>query len=383
MTSSSLPSRFYNMAPAATSQAGLIPYPENSSLLNQHGAYDLNRTTLPPRQPSTPETSPRLTGPFTPDPSWGLLEADLSLKQALNSDHTHSSSIRFRSRERIPPVHLTKPILIISSLFPTLAATMQLSLLLYLLDVYVSLPQSPSGAHPRISPVYSIWPYVACVGSTRITAYKIFGFLIAFFYINTFALDLYLHIGVPTAKWFRWLRLLLACVSGGALIAVVFASADDTSHLHLYLVSVQGVTFTAVKSLTWAIDHTMRRNYALLKSDRNALLSKRWRYAVYILATPVGFLTVIGVYACHNPVDIQTKGTACYVLSAIAAICDWVYQLISVGFLLSLAYDLYQAGHYAEVRLRSGMGDADGKLNRVSTLSGESGGEPLGRYQPV
>ena len=369
------------MPTAATSQAGLIPYPEDSSLLNQHGAYDLNRTTLAPRQPSNPEPSPRLTGPFTPDPSWGLLEPDLSLKQALNSNYTHSS-ISARSHNRTNPPPLTKPILIISSLFPTFAATTQLLLLLYLLDVYVSLPQSPTGARPRISPVYSIWPYVACVGSTRLTAYKIFGFLIAFFYINTFTLDMYVHWHLPTTKWLRWLRLLLSAVSGGALIAVVFASADDTSHLHLYLVSVQGVAFTAVKSLTWAIDHTMRRNYPLLRTDRNARLAKRWRYAVYALAAPVGLLTVIGIYACQNPVEIQTKGTACYVLAAIAAVCDWVYQLISVAFLLSLAFDLYQAGHYAEVRWRGEIGGEDLKMNRESTLSGESG-KPLGRYQRV
>jgi hypothetical protein len=384
MTSSYQPSRFYNMPPAATSQAGLIPYPEESSLLNQHGAYDLYRTTRAPPQPPSPKPSQRLTGPFTPDPSWGLLESDLSLKQALNSDYTHSS-ISARSRNRQPHTHLSKRLLVISSLFPTLAATTQLLLLLYFLDAYVSLPQSPSGGRPRISPFYSIWPYVACVGSTRLPAYKTFGIILAFLYINTFTLDLYIHHPLAPARYLRWLRLLLATVSGGSLIAVVFASADDTSHLHLYLVSIQAVSFTAVKSLTWAIDHTMRRHYPLLKSDRAAILAKRWRYAVYILAAPVGLLTVIGIYACHNTVELQTKGTACYVLVAISAICDWVYQLISVAFLLSLAYDLYQAGHYAEVRWRSEVGEGEGDGKRESALSGRSGGsgEPLGRYQRV
>lgn len=378
---SSPPSRFYHMPPAATSQAGLIPYPEDSGLLYQHGTYDLNRITPAPRQPSSAEPSPRLTGPFTPDPSWALLEPDLSLQQALNSNYTHSR-ISARSRNRMNPARLAKPVLIISSLFPTLAATTQLLLLLYLLDVYVSLPLSPTGARPRISPVYSIWPYVACVGSTRLTAYKIFGFLIAFFYINTFTLDLYMHWHLPTTKWLRWLRLLLSAVSGGALIAVIFASADYTSHLHLYLVSVQGLAFTAVKALTWAIDHAMRRKYPLLRTDRNARLATRWRYAVYALAAPVGVGTVIGIYACHDAVAIQTKGTACYVLAAVAAVCDWVYQLISVAFLLSLAFDLYQAGHYAEVRWRGEIGGEDLKMQRASTLSAESG-EPLARYQRV
>lgn len=371
--------RFYSMPPAATSQAGLIPYPEESSILDQHGAYDFNRTTIAARPTPSPEPSPYLSAPFTPDPSWGLLEPDISHKQALNSDYSHSN---ISKRTRTSSVRLTKPILIISSLFPTLAATAQLLLLLYLVDVYVSLPQSTTGGRPRISPVYSIWPYIACVGSIRITAYKVFGFLIAFFYINTFTIDMYVNWYNPTAKWLRWLRLLLSGVSGGALIAVVFASADDTSHLHLYLVSVQGVAFTAVKSLTWAIDHAMRQTYPLLKTDRTAVLAKRWRYVVYILATPVGLLTVIGIYACHNTADIQTKGTACYVLSAISAISDWVYQLISVGFLLSLAFDLYQADHYADVRLRSENGEAE---KRESTLSGRSreSGRPLVQYQHV
>lgn len=370
---------FYNMPPAATSQPGLIPYPEESRLLDQHGAYNFNRTTVAARPTSSPEPTPHLTGPLTPDPSWGLLEPDISHKQALNSDYSHSN---FSKRTRASSVRLTKSVLIISSLFPTFAATAQLLLLLFLVDVYVSLPQSATGGRPRISPVYSIWPYVACVGALRITAYKVFGFLIAFFYINTFTIDMYVNWYNPTAKWLRWLRLLISGVSGGALIAVVFASADDTSHLHLYLVSVQGVTFTVVKSLTWIIDHTMRRNYPLLKTDRTAVLAKRWRYVVYAFATPVGLLTVIGIYACHNTLDIQTKGTACYVLSAISAISDWVYQLISVGFLLSLAFDLYQADHYADVRLRSEMGEWE---KRESTLSGRSreSGRPLVHYQHV
>lgn len=363
------------MPPAATSQAGLIPYPEESSLLDRHGTYDLNRATPIPPTSSSPEPSPYLTGPFTPDPSWGLLEPDLSLKQALNSNYTHSNRISSFNRRM-------KPLLIISSLLPTLAATSQLLLLLYLLDVYVSLPQAPDGGRPRISPVYSIWPYVACVGSIRLLAYKIFGFLIAFFYISTFAVDMFVNWDIPTAKWLRWLRLLVSCVSGGALIAVVFASADDTSHLHLYLVSVQGVALTTVKSLTWAIDHTMRRNYILLKTDRNAVLAKRWRYIVYVLASPVGLLTVIGIYACHNTVDIQTKGTACYVLAAISAICDWVYQLISVAFLLSLAYDLYQAEHFANVRLRSEMREGQTRESMLSERS-EDSQKRLVKYQHV
>lgn len=265
-----------------------------------------------------------------------------------------------------------KPILIISSLFPTLAATAQLILLVFFLDVYVSLPQAPDGSRPRIAPVYSIWPYVACVGNIRLTAYRIFGFLIAFFYVSTFVLDMFVNWDCHTAKWLRWLRLLVSCVSGGALIAVVFASYDDTSHLHLYLVSVQAVSFTVVKSLTWAIDHALRRNYALLKTNRNAVLAKRWRFAVYVTATPVGILTVIGIYACHNTAEIQTKGSACYILAAISAICDWVYQLISVVFLLSLAYDLYQAEHYAIVRLRSEGFEGDMSGGQLSQRSGES-----------
>lgn len=373
---SSQAGRFYTMPAPASSQPGLIPYPEEAGLLDRHGNYDLDRARPTPSL----EPSPRLTAPFTPEPSsnWGLLEPDTSYssyKQALSSDYTHSAKSASFNRRR-------RPILIISSLFPTFAATAQLLLLLYFLDVYVSLPQTPSGARPRISPVYSIWPYVACVGNIRLTAYKIFGFLIAFFYISTFALDMFVNWDCRPAKWLRWVRLLLSVVSGGALIAVVFASADDKSHLHLYLVSVQGVTFTVVKSLTWAIDHTMRRNFAGLKRDRNAVLAKRWRQAVYITATPVGTLTIIGIYACHNTVDIQTKGTTCYILSAISGICDWVYQLISVAFLLSLAYDLYQAEHYANVRLRSELGEGEKSVSRFSQGSGESQ-LPFVKYQQV
>lgn len=275
-----------------------------------------------------------------------------------------------------------KPLLIISSLFPTLAAAAQLLLLLYLLDVYVSLPLTPDGARPRISPVYSIWPYIACVGAIRETAYRIFGFVIAFLYVSTFIADMFINWDCSIAKPLRWLRVFMSCVSGGFLIAVVYASEDDASHTHLYLVSIQAVSFTTVKSLTWAIDHTMRQNYALLSTDRNALLVKRWRYAVYLFATPVGILTVIGIYACHSHIDIQTKGTTCYVLSAISAINDWVYQLMSVPFMLSLASELYLAGHFANVRLRSEMGEGEKSEGMQSRQSRESQ-NPFVQYQQV
>ena len=362
---SSQANRFYNMPPQATSQPGLIPFPENASLLDRHGIYDLNRAAQPPQPIPSPEPSPCLTGPFNPDPSWGLLEPDISLKQALNSEYTRSKKATAFSRRR-------KTLLIVASLFPTLAATAQLLLLLYLLDAYVSLPQTSTGARPRISPVYSIWPYIACVGSIRGTAYRTFGFLIASFYVLTFIVDMIVNWDCRPAKWLRWSRLLLSCVSGGTLIAVVYASEDFTSHVHLYLVSVQAISFTAVKGLTWAIDHELRRQYPLLITDRNALFVKRWRYVVYLFATPIGALTIVGIYACHNTISIQTKGTSCYVLSAISAICDWLYQLISVPFLLSLAYDLYQAEHFARVRLRSEMADGDMSENRRSRQSKDS-----------
>ncbi len=51
-----------------------------------------------------------------------------------------------------------------------------------------------------------------------------------------------------------------------------------------------------------------------------------------------------------NETDIQTKGTTCYNLVAIAAIADWAYSIINISFVLNIAYDIYHHGHLKAAR---------------------------------
>lgn len=48
--------------------------------------------------------------------------------------------------------------------------------------------------------------------------------------------------------------------------------------------------------------------------------------------------------------EIQTSGTSCYIIVAIAAIADWVYALVDIAFGLNLAYDICNHDHLDAVK---------------------------------
>ena len=89
----------------------------------------------------------------------------------------------------------------------------------------------------------------------------------------------------------------------------------------------------------------MRKHYPALKTDRVASISHHWKQLVLLCAIPVAILANIGIYACMNETEIQTPGTSCYIIVAIAAAADWTYALIDISFVLNLAYDIYHHDH--------------------------------------
>jgi hypothetical protein len=235
--------------------------------------------------------------------------------------------------------------LALGTCLPIFYAITQLLMLVYFLDLYLALPRKISSQLPRISPQYSIWPYISCVGALNLTAFKIFAILIASLFCATFIFDLFISLHTRPAYWLRRILILVTLVWSALFIWLVFASKDVTSHVHLYIVSVKVITSLAIKTMSYFTGRQMRKYYPVLKIDRVASISHRWKQVVLLCAFPVAILANIGIYACMNETETQTPGTSCYIIVAIAAIADWTCALVDISFVLNLAYDIYHHDH--------------------------------------
>jgi hypothetical protein len=111
-----------------------------------------------------------------------------------------------------------------------------LSLFLY---IYLSLPMDPeTGTRRRISPQYSMWPFISCVGSTKLAVFRALSFAIVFCSILAVLLSFWLKYRMGPGYWLLRLQLLQTLAANAFLIWLVFASEDSATHLHLYIVSL-------------------------------------------------------------------------------------------------------------------------------------------------
>src|SRR5207248_9464591 len=149
--------------------------------------------------------------------------------------------------------------------------------------------------------------------------------LIAFFFCATFAFDLYISLHAHPGYWLRRLLIPLSLLWSALFIWLVFADKDANSHLHLYIVSVKLFTSLAIKTMSYFTGHQMRRRYPVLKNDHVALITYRWKQLILLCAFPLAILANLGIYACMDPTEIQTPGTTCYLIVAIAADADCAY----------------------------------------------------------
>lgn len=213
---------------------------------------------------------------------------------------SHSFNDRLTSSRR------TRTILTTASLLPIVSALSSFFLLLYLLDVYVTLPPTSTGARPRLSLSYSIFPYLSCVGHLREPVFKGLSFISAIFYISTFVADFFISRDITHAFAFRIARLAASVVAAILWTLVPFFSADASTHVHLYVVSVANVAGVSVKFMTYMIEHTMRRRFPPLRKDRIARISQAWKYIVFTGAArkspfpwPVSYQT-LQTHACDS-----------------------------------------------------------------------------------
>jgi hypothetical protein len=222
-----------------------------------------------------------------------------------------------------------------------------LSIFLY---IYLSLPMDPkTGTRRRISPQYSMWPFISCVGSTTLTVFRALSFAIVICSLTATSLLFYLNCKVKPGYWLRRLQLLQTLTANAFLIWLVFASEDNATHLHLYIVSLRLLFLFGAKCTAWLVAFAMRTAYPLLKNDRASRMSFHCKMALMPLALAMAVTANAGVFICRDPANIQEKSTTCYNLIAAAAVSDWCYSTVNTVFLLVMAYDLYYDEHYGRV----------------------------------
>ena len=159
-----------------------------------------------------------------------------------------------------------------------------LLMLVYFLDLYLTLPRTETGELPRISPIYSLWPYMARIGVENFTTFVAFATIVSFFFIGTFAADVALAWHTQPGYWLRRIRLVFSLAWGSMFIWLAIAGKDMLSHIPLYIISIKSLLSISIKSLTWMMDYLCHRHFPPLRTDPTATTSKRWKDIIMILA---------------------------------------------------------------------------------------------------
>jgi hypothetical protein len=171
------------------------------------------------------------------------------------------------------------------ALIPLVAAMLETSTLIYFFMAYVFLPSDPkTGALPRISGVYSTWPFTSCIGSLHLAVYKTFAFVVASLYESGSLINLYLDRNKGLGYWFQCLGNVAGLASTVLLIWLVFASENIESHTHLYIVGVKILAVLTVKGSVLMCDRLNRKANPILNTIPAAIILRRWREVIMALS---------------------------------------------------------------------------------------------------
>ncbi len=260
--------------------SALIPGPSNPVIAEDLRLAHEEVVPIITRQPTTSEMRTPMPGynarlTSSPEPTPSIMK-----ERAMTWNDSHRASIDYSSEDQS---YFTRHRLAFGACFPFFYAIAELLMLIYFLDLYLSLPRKDDQL-PQISPQYSIWPYISCMGSLNPVAFEVFSFIITFFFIATFSIDLYFSWIDQPGYWVRRIRVVLSMLWGVIYIWLSFASKDVSSHVHLYLVSIKAIACIAIKALSWLIGHLERKEYPSLRLNRTAAISQRWKQIIVLCA---------------------------------------------------------------------------------------------------
>ena len=246
-----------------------------------------------------------------------------------------------------------------------------LTLFLY---TYLSLPLDPAtGARERVSPFYSLWPFISCIGSEKITIFQIVSFLIVACSILANSLAFWLNRDVHPGYWLRRIQLGVSLSGNGLLIWLVSAAEKAVeTHLHITLVALRILCLFGTKTASFLTGRKMRAAYPALLRDKTSTTSFWWKVGLVALAIPLCVFAKVGAFTCREPENIQRRESVCWNMMAGAAVSDSVYTGANVVFLGNLSWDLCYDEHYGRVRRGVSMqrGEGGGYL-RLEAGEGE------------
>lgn len=151
----------------------------------------------------------------------------------------------------------------IGPLLPITSSFLEISLLLFLFTLYYTLPADPRTGQrpPRIADLYSIFPFISCIGSQRLPVYQ--GLTMCVVLINLASTSIGFYRGRDDRIGWQSRRTnwLVSVVSGGLAIWAVFAAANPDTHLHLTVTAAKALSVFCIKTSSWITDHLQRRSY--------------------------------------------------------------------------------------------------------------------------
>jgi hypothetical protein len=162
-----------------------------------------------------------------------------------------------------------------------LAGVLWASMMVYFEIYYQTLSRDSSGHLPRIGDAYSTFPYISCIGATRLSYFRGFATTVAFLVSTAFFLDFYLGRVVQPGRWFRLSKFLFGIISSAFLVALSFESVNSSNHLHLIFTSIQIWCMGLAKLSDYFLSYCMRRHD---RGNPHLLFAKLWKKCVGCVA---------------------------------------------------------------------------------------------------
>ena len=207
------------------------------------------------------------------------------LTQLPQYERVEGGNVKSRSSRNAVSAYLRDNRFYFYALLPISAAMLEVWLLVYFYMTYISLPPDPkTGALPRISPVYSTWPFTSCIGGTRQAVYKTFAFVVTGVYQSGSLVGLYEDWNEKKGYWFRRVGAVAGCTSSLLLIFLVFSSGNTSTHTHLFVTAAKILATLTVKTNILICDHLDRRATPMLKSIPAAIIQRRWKEVIAALS---------------------------------------------------------------------------------------------------
>lgn len=174
----------------------------------------------------------------------------------------------------------------IGPLLPITAALLETTLLLFLFAFYYTLPADPETGErpPRIANLYSVFPFISCIGSKRLPVYQGLTMCVVLFNFTSACISLYRGRDEVIGWQSRRTTWLVSVVSGGLAIWVVFAAANPDRHLHLTVTAAKALSIFCIKTSGWITDHLQRRKYPGLWDIGVVRFLYWWRVATLVVA---------------------------------------------------------------------------------------------------